>query len=177
MAGRLIQGILQVYTGHGKGKTTAAAGLCVRALGAGLRVAFVQFVKGGRESAELEVLRRLGARVERPARTSTGLLRGGATPADRAAGREAEAVACALLEAGEHDVVVLDELCAAWRHDLVDRARILQAIVSRAPHIEVVVTGRDAPSELLEHAALVSSIVACRHPLAAGLAARRGIDF
>lgn len=176
MAGRLIQGILQVYTGNGKGKTTAAVGLCVRAMGAGLRVAFVQFVKGGGESAELEVLRRLGVRVERPARASTGLLRGDATQADIAAGREAEDIACAILQAGEHDVVVLDELCAAWRHGLVDQARMLQAILARDPDVEVVVTGRDPPPELLEHADLVSSIAALRHPKSRGLAARRGID-
>ncbi|MDP2300213.1 MAG: cob(I)yrinic acid a,c-diamide adenosyltransferase, partial [Actinomycetota bacterium] len=68
------RGLVHVYTGDGKGKTTAAVGLAVRAAGAGMRVAFVQFVKGGARSSELGALERLGVRVERPAERSTGLL-------------------------------------------------------------------------------------------------------
>ncbi len=118
-----VAGLLQVYTGDGKGKTTAAAGLALRARGAGLSVVFVQFVKGGRESSELAPLRASGVRVERPAVARSGLLRGEVTPEDRAAAAAAWAAARAALSDDACDLVVLDELHAALRHGLVELAR------------------------------------------------------
>ena len=90
-ARRLPRGLLQVYTGDGKGKTTAAVGLALRARGVGLAVVFVQFVKGGRESAELALLRAAGVEVVRPATVRSGLLRGAPTIEDRAAATTASA--------------------------------------------------------------------------------------
>ena len=113
-AGRLAApGLLQVYTGDGKGKTTAAAGLALRASGAGLSVVFVQFVKGGTESSELAPLRAAGVDVVRPAVARSGLLRGAATQEDRAAAAAAWAAARAALTDPDCDLVVLDELHAA----------------------------------------------------------------
>jgi precorrin-6A/cobalt-precorrin-6A reductase len=172
---RRSRGLLQVYTGDGKGKTTAAAGLALRARGAGLRVAFVQFVKGGRESSELAPLRAAGADVARPATARSGLLRGAATGEDRAAAAAAWAAARAALSDRSCDLVVLDELHAALRHDLVDLDEVLAALAARPPHQEVVTTGRRAPDALLAAADLITEMTPVRHPYP-DVPARRGVE-
>jgi precorrin-6A/cobalt-precorrin-6A reductase len=176
LAGTSRHGLLQVYTGDGKGKTTAAAGLTLRALGAGLSVTFVQFVKGGRESSELAPLRAAGAEVVRPATAPTGLLRGTTTEDDRVASAAAWAAAQAALADPSVDLVVLDELHAALRHGLVELPEVLTAFAARPPHQEVVTSGRGAPDELLAEAGLVTEMRAVRHPYP-GVPARRGIEL
>lgn len=173
----IAHGLVQVYTGDGKGKTTAAVGLAVRAVGAGLRVAFVQFVKGGARSSELAVLEGLGVRVERPATRSTGLLDDGLTEEDRASAQETWAIAAEILGGGDHDVVVLDEINVAMRYDLVAEADVLAAIDARTPGVEVVLTGRGAPDAIVELADLVTEMVPHKHPFDRGIAARHGIEY
>ncbi len=169
-------GLVHVYTGKGKGKTTAAVGLAVRAAGAGMRVAFVQFVKGGRESSELESLRTLGIDVVRPATRSTGLMRNAATPHDHEAATAALAAAREALS-GAFDLVVLDEACVAARSGLITPADLAAAIRDRALDVEVVLTGRDAPPEILKLADYISELQPQRHPFERGIHARRGIEF
>ncbi|MDP2233374.1 MAG: precorrin-6A reductase [Actinomycetota bacterium] len=169
-------GLVHIYTGEGKGKTTASVGMAVRAAGAGMRVAFVQFVKGGRESSELSSLRRLGVEVTRPAIASSGLMRGAA------AQRDAEAAAAALAVArdavsGAFDVVVMDEACVAARRGLVASADLAAVIRDRAPHVEVVLTGRGAPPELLEFADYITELRPIRHPYEHGVQARKGVEY
>jgi precorrin-6x reductase/cob(I)alamin adenosyltransferase len=173
---RLPRGLLQVYTGDGKGKTTAAAGQALRARGAGLSVTFVQFVKGGRESAELEPLRVAGARVVRPASQRSGVLRGAPAAADRAAAEAAWAAATAALADPACDLVVLDELHAALRHGLVALPEVLDALAARPAHQEVVTTGRGAPEGLTAAADLVTEMTAVRHPYP-DVPARRGVEL
>jgi precorrin-6A/cobalt-precorrin-6A reductase len=172
----LARGLLQVYTGDGKGKTTAAVGQALRAAGAGLAVTFVQFVKGGRESSELAPLRGSGVEVVRPASARSGLLRGEVTSEDRAAAAAAWAAAGAALSDPTRDLVVLDELHAALRHGLVGLPEVLAAIAARPPRQEVVTTGRGAAEELLAAADLVTRMDAVRHPYPDVLA-RRGIEL
>lgn len=173
----LERGLVQVYTGDGKGKTTASVGLAVRAIGAGLRVAFVQFVKGGERSSELGVLERLGATVIRPAASPTGLLGDGLTEEDFRAAREAWAWAEQAIAGGAYDLVVLDEINVATAYDLVAEDRVLVALDARPPHVEVVLTGRGASETLIARADLVTELRACRHPFDAGIAARKGIEY
>ncbi len=172
-------GLVQVYTGDGKGKTTASVGLAVRAAGAGLRVMFVQFVKGGRRSSELAMLERLGVRVERPAEASTGLLApgGGITAEDRQAVGEAWGIAAEAIASGAYDVVVLDEGCVALAHGMLDERELLDALDARPSHVEVVLTGRGAPAALVERADLVTEMRAQKHPFDRGIAARFGIEY
>jgi cob(I)alamin adenosyltransferase len=171
-------GLVQVYTGDGKGKTTACVGLAVRAAGAGLRVAFVQFVKGGRRSSELALLEQLGVRVERPAEASTGLLApGGITDADRHAASEAWSIAAGAIASGVYDVVVMDEACVALAHGLLDERELLDALDARPAHVEVVLTGRGAPAALVERADLVTEMRARKHPFDQGIPARSGIEY
>lgn len=170
-------GLVQVYTGDGKGKTTAAVGLAVRAAGAGKRVAFVQFVKGGRRSSELAMLEQLGVSVERPAIGSTGLLGEGLNDADVRAAAQAWDIAAHLLAGAGHDVVILDEINVAMRYGLVDEAAVLGALAARPPAIDVVLTGRGASEELIERADLVTEMVPVKHPFERGVPARLGIEF
>ncbi|MBI5231716.1 MAG: cob(I)yrinic acid a,c-diamide adenosyltransferase [Coriobacteriales bacterium] len=173
----LIEGLVQVYTGDGKGKTSAGVGAAVRALGSGLRVAFIQFVKGGKESSELEPLRSLGALVVRPADRSTGLLAEGATEEDHSAAAEAWRAASEAIGSGDFDVVVCDELNVAIAAGLVPLTDVIEALEARPRSVEVVLTGRNAPAEIREAADYVSWIRAEKHPFDRGVKARRGIEF
>jgi cob(I)alamin adenosyltransferase len=170
-------GIVQVYTGDGKGKTTAGVGQAVRAVGAGKRVAFVQFVKGGARSSELAVLESIGVRVERPAERSTGLLGDGLTDDDRRAATEAWEIAAEILGGTDYDVVVLDEINVAMRYALVDEAAVLEALRDRSRTMDVVLTGRGASHALVEYADLVTEMVPIKHPYDSGVPARLGIEF
>jgi cob(I)alamin adenosyltransferase len=170
------RGLVHVNTGDGKGKTTAAVGLAVRAAGAGLRVAFVQFVKGGPESSELGVLRRIGVDVTRPATRSSGLMRGAAHEDDVTAAAAALEAARSALR-GRYELVVLDEACVAARSGLVDPESLVAAVEDRAPFVEVVLTGRDAPEQIIAIADYVTEMRALRHPYDKGTGARRGVEY
>lgn len=171
------RGLIQVYTGDGKGKTTASVGLAVRAVGSGMRVAFIQFVKGGVRSGELAMLEKLGVRVERPAERSTGLLGSGIHDEDHAAADAAWALAKDVLASGEYDLVVMDELDIAMRYGLVDTDDVIAVLDARPPALEVVITGRGAPAEIVERADLVTEMVPVKHPFDRGVPARKGIEF
>ncbi|MDZ4167986.1 MAG: cob(I)yrinic acid a,c-diamide adenosyltransferase [Coriobacteriia bacterium] len=171
------RGLVHVYTGDGKGKTTAAVGLAVRAAGAGMRVAFVQFVKGGARSSELGALERLGVRVERPAERSTGLLGPGLTGEDYSAAAEAWKIAREIIGSGGYDLVVLDEIDVAVAYGLVSEADLLVALTSRPTEVEIVCTGRGASEALIAFADLVTEMVMRKHPYEHGIPARRGIEF
>ncbi len=177
MMGTIDRGLVQVYTGDGKGKTTAAVGLAVRARGAGLRVAFVQFVKGGRRSSELQVLEDVGVLVERPAERSSGLMSGEATDEDRDAASAAWAIALELFSRPDYDLVILDEVIVAMAHHLVAESAVLAALGSRIASIEVVLTGRGASQALIDYADLVTEMVPLKHPFDAGVPARIGIEY
>lgn len=170
-------GLVQVYTGDGKGKTTAAVGQAVRAVGAGKRVAFVQFVKGGARSSELSVLEGAGVNVQRPAVRSTGLLAEGLTDDDRDAAAEAWAIASQILVGFDYDLVVLDELNVAMRYGLVDESVVLDALAARPARMDVVLTGRGASDALIKRADLVTEMVAIKHPFEKGVSARKGIEY
>lgn len=174
---KLEQGLLQVYTGNGKGKTTAAVGQAVRALGAGLAVCFIQFIKGGEESSELAMLRALGATVIRPATASTGLLGAGVSNADINAAHCAWSMAKDAIASNEWNLIVLDEFHAALKYHLVPLEEALQVLQQRPAHLEIITTGRQAPEALCTLANLVTEMTPIKHPLAEGIAARRGIEY
>jgi len=170
------KGLLVVYTGHGKGKTTAALGMVFRALGRGLRVTVVQFIKGKWKTGERSFAERLpelrfhvmglGFTWE-----SDDLAR------DKAAARAAWDTARQEISSGERDLVVLDELTYAFHYDFISLDEVLETIRARPPHVHVVITGRNAPERLVEAADLVSEMVAVKHPFTKGAKAQMGIDF
>jgi cob(I)alamin adenosyltransferase len=175
---RLTQGLIQVYTGDGKGKTTCALGLALRAIGQGFQVYMIQFMKGwGTGEARLAeerlapdfTLRHFG----RPALVN---LRN-PDPEDLALIRKAWDLARQVLEAGEHDLVILDEINLALTFDLIPRGEVLEVLRRRPPGVEVVLTGRQAPPELIELADLVTEMRPLKHYFEAGAPARRGIEW
>ncbi|HPC75980.1 MAG TPA: cob(I)yrinic acid a,c-diamide adenosyltransferase [Synergistales bacterium] len=170
-------GLVQVYTGDGKGKTTAALGLAVRVCGHGGKVAFIQFMKGWNFYGEIAGLSFLpGVRHERTG-TPDYVYRGKESEKDRAEAARGLSLAKECLASGFYDLVVLDEVNVAADYGLVDPGEAAEAIRKRPPHVEVVLTGRSAPEVFLGLADLVTEMREVRHPFKKGLASRRGSDF
>ncbi len=169
------RGLIIVYTGDGKGKTTAALGLALRAAGRGLRVRVFQFLK--HETArfgEHRALERLGVPIEglgdgftwksRDLEESAGLARRGWE-------RARDAIA-----SGEWDLVVLDEVTYPIRYGWIEGAEVVASLSSRPRHVHVVLTGRSAPAELVEVADTVTEMRKVKHAFEAGVPAQRGIE-
>ena len=168
------KGLVHLYYGEGKGKTTAAMGLALRALGQGMRVVIVQFLKTG-TSGELEPLRRLGATV------FSG--KPGTKFASKMSENEKSETAVLheemLREAMETDcdLLILDELCAARQYGLVDEMLAKKAVLERPEGMEIVVTGRQPEDWMLEAADYITEMRSHRHPYQQGITARKGIEF
>lgn len=173
----LEKGLLIVHTGAGKGKTTAALGLILRAAGHGFAVGLVQFVKGGWSPGELAALARFDDLV------TVRVLGEGFTwetrdrKRDEAAARAAWEQSQAMLAEPRYRLIVLDELSIALRHGFLDTTEVVAALASRRPDLHVVVTGRNAPPALIEAADLVTEMTAVKHPYQAGVKAQAGIEF
>jgi cob(I)alamin adenosyltransferase len=171
------QGLFIVYTGSGKGKTTAALGTVFRALGHGLSVTVVQFIKGKWKTGErlfAETLPELRFFVMGLGFTweSDDLSR------DKAAARAAWETARVEIEGGERDLVVLDEITYAFHYGFLSVAEVLDVLERRPRHVHVVVTGRNAPEELLAVADTVTEMTLRKHPFATdGRKASVGVDF
>ena len=142
----LERGYVQLYTGDGKGKTTASLGLVLRALGQGLRPAVLQFMKADPDWGEIVSLRRLGVPVQQCG-LDHWVRAGKVTDEDRAAAAEGFARARALVGSGDYDLVVLDELVTAVFFELVPLAAVLALIREKPAGVELVITGRRAPGE------------------------------
>lgn len=171
----LPRGCVQVYTGDGKGKTTAAVGLAVRALGAGLSVYFGQFCKAG-EYAEIAALRRLGGRLTVEQFGCDSFIVGPPSAADLQAAAEGLAAAGVALSGGAYDVVILDELMTAVLLRVVGEADVLSLIETRPQHVELVLTGRGACEAIVSRADLVTAMRAIKHYYDQGVPARKGIE-
>lgn len=169
-----MTGLVHLYWGAGKGKTTAAMGLALRALGAGRRVAVVQFLKG-RDSGEIPLLRSLGAQIFRgKAGTKFSFQMTGAEKAETRALQTDHLRRALALDA---ELLVLDEACAAWQTDLIDRDLLRAAVLDRPEGREVVLTGREPPEWMREAADYVTEMRCHRHPFEQGVPARRGVEF
>lgn len=186
---RLSQGLVQVYTGTGKGKTTAALGLALRAAGHGLRVCFVQFLKGERDSGERRAVTRLSPNVEvhtfgasqwgdrSKAEEGTPWWDLPPSDEDRRAAQEGLEFAGRAIASGDYHVVVLDEILGALGFELVALPQVMALIRSKPPGLELVLTGRGAPRELTDAADLVTEMKAVKHPYERGIKARKGIEY
>ena len=165
--------MLHLYWGNGKGKTTAAMGLALRALGHGQRVVIVQFLKDG-TSGEIAPLRAAGAAVYAcPNAKFTWLM----DEADKAAAREASARALNRALAEPFDLLVLDEACAALKSGILDETLLRRAVAFAKNGREVVLTGRDPAPWLQDAADYSTEMRAHRHPYADGVAAREGVEY
>ncbi len=181
----LDTGLVQLYIGRAKGKTTAAVGLLVRAAGRGLRGALIQFGKRPRSSGEHFALRRLDEHITvrcfgMPVRASgwgEWIRRGEPTEEALALARRALEATREAAASGEFDIVVGDELLYALNFGLVSRQDIIDLLESRAKHTELVLTGGSAPRWLVDAADLVTQMRKLKHPYDAGVRARAGIEF
>ena len=173
----LAKGLIQVYTGNGKGKTTAALGQGLRAAGHGLRVTMIQFMKGKINYGELEALRAVDGFTLEQFGLPTFVKKGAPSPEDLRLAAEGFARAEQLLREGSVDVLILDEINVAVDYGLLTLEQVLGLIEAKPPQVELILTGRYAPPEILERADLVSEVREVKHPYAAGVQAREGIEY
>jgi len=173
------RGLVICYTGDGKGKTTAAIGLAVRAVGAGLRVRILQFIKGEWKPAELKGLALLGDRCSVEPLGLGFVTYKPKLPYERhrEAARAAWEQAKREMQSGAQDVLILDEINTAVRLGLLPTAEVIDALRTRPRQLHVVLTGRGAPPEILDVADLVTEMRSVKHPYEHGIAAQYGIDF
>lgn len=172
----LEKGFIHVYTGNGKGKTTAAIGLGVRATGEGLKVYMIQFMKGRRYS-EIDALDHIQnftvvqfgrdefVSKENPEQIDIDLARKGFEQAKK------------IINKGEHDVVILDEINVAVDYNLIPLNDVLQLLEEKPKKVELILTGRYASPEVVKQADIVSEILEIKHPYQNGIESRKGIDW
>ena len=168
-------GLVQIYTGNGKGKTTAALGLAVRAAGHNLKIAIIQFMKMW-DYGEVKSLRRLGIDLFRYG--TTGFVDPkNPSPIDLEKADKALSKAEELIEKGDYDILILDEVNVALDFKLIPLKRVIDLLDKKPDNLELVLTGRNCPQELIERAHLVSVIDEIKHPFQKGIEARKGIEF
>ncbi len=166
--------MIHIYTGDGKGKTTAAVGLTVRAIGNGLKVFFVQFIKGA-HTGEIEIFQKFPELVE-VYRCSTGFIY------ENPDNSQIETVRKCLKEVEEkikennYDMIVLDELSVALSTGLISRSDA-ERLIQLSENAEIIITGRNAPEWLIERADLVTEMKKLKHYFDRGIKARRGIEY
>lgn len=174
---KLAKGLVQVYTGNGKGKTTAAFGLALRAVGRELRVCMIQFVKGCEPCGEHLAAPRLAPYFTLVQMGHRGWLAEGEPDAEATAmARKAFGMAKEAVRGSDYDLVILDEINMAVYYGLVSVEELLQLMREKGPCVELVLTGRKAAPEVLEAADLVTEMREVKHYFKAGVTARIGIE-
>ncbi|MBT3192600.1 MAG: cob(I)yrinic acid a,c-diamide adenosyltransferase [Verrucomicrobia bacterium] len=171
-----MAGCVQVYTGDGKGKTTAATGLAVRAAGAGKRVFIGQFIKS-EDSHEMAALRERFPEIAIEQFGAGGFIVDKPSPEDIEMARKGIDSLRAALTSGEYGVVIADEANGALGVGVIALDDVLGLLEVRSPDVELVITGRNAPAELIEQADLVTEMVKVKHGFDAGIPAREGIEY
>ena len=173
----LERGCVQIYTGNGKGKTTAALGLSLRALGRGLKVCFFQFIKGGGPYGEQLIAEKLAPdftiiQTGRPGWVNTKDI-----SEDRRLAQEALLQARNALVSGEYDLFVCDEINGAVGFGLIDVAQVLELIAIKPERVELVLTGRNADERVVQAVDLVTEMREIKHYYQSGVPARTGIEM
>ena len=174
-----MTGLIHLYTGDGKGKTTAALGLLLRAYGRGRRVVLAQFLKG-RDTGELHALEKLPDVTVLRHTGDFGFYKSASEQNKSEIRRRNDAIlteAMRLVNDGLCDLLVLDEICAAYNHGAVDTVLVDRLILHKPTGLELVLTGRNAPPKFMAAADYVTELVKRKHPYDSGIAAREGIEF
>lgn len=173
----LKSGYLQVYTGNSKGKTTAALGLAFRAAGHGLKTYIGQFMKGQvyGELKTAELLSRY-ITIEQFGRDSFVHVQNPADPLDVQMAQRGLQRCIKMMNCGEYDIVVLDEICVAHYYNLISVEQMLAVARNRPQHVEIIFTGRYCPSKVIEAADLVTEMTEIKHYYHNGIEARKGIE-
>lgn len=171
------KGLLIVHTGKGKGKSTAGFGMVFRALGNGMRIGVVQFVKGAWNTGERDVLERFPEQVTINAMGEGFTWDVADRQRDLAASRKAWDEAKAMIADPGYDMVLLDELNICLRYDYLPLDEVLETLRNKPAEKHVIVTGRNAKDELIEIADLVTEMTEIKHHFRAGVKAQKGIEF
>lgn len=171
-----MKGYIQVYTGNGKGKTTAAFGLALRAVGAGKKVFFAQFVKG-KTYSEIEAVKHFLPDIHIKQYGLGCFIVKKPTQADIDAAQKGLDEIAAVISSGEYDMVVLDEVNIALFYNLYSLQTVLEILKAKPEATEVILTGRYAPQELIDTADLVTEMTEVKHYYTRGVEARVGIEF
>lgn len=173
----LERGLVQVYTGNGKGKTTASLGLALRAIGRGLKVCMIQFIKGGGEYGEHQAARHLAPLLTIHQTGRDGwIFKDRLDPKDIRIAHDALVLARTALTGGEYDLVILDEINGAAWFGLVSVDDLLQLIKDKPAQVELVLTGRSADDRVIAAADLVTEMREIKHYYQQGVEARLGIE-
>jgi cob(I)alamin adenosyltransferase len=174
----LKKGFIQIYTGEGKGKTTAALGLALRAVGRELKVVVIQFLKGDRETGELNMARSLSPQlVIKPMGRDGFVDPDNPGVEDIRLAREALEEAERILDERVCDVLILDEINVAVSLNLIEEGAVLKLMDDKPDNVELILTGRGAPASLLEKADLVTKMESTKHYFDHGIGARKGIEY
>jgi cob(I)alamin adenosyltransferase len=188
------KGLVHVYTGDGKGKTTASVGLAFRAVGHGMSVYMIQFLKGGGHSGEAMAaesllserfrVKQFGKSCPYSEEMKKGTMECGncrdcflSRKEEREKVNEALDLAEKTVASGKYDLVILDEINNAASRRLTSVARVLKIIATKKPHVELVLTGRNAPKEVMDAADYVTYMKRIKHPFTKGIRVRYGVDY
>lgn len=171
------RGLILVHTGNGKGKSSSAFGVIIRALGWGHKVGVVQFIKGKWITGERQFFAKFADQVTWHTMGEGFTWDTQDKDRDIAAAEAAFARACEMMQSGDYDLVVLDEINIALRYDYLDVQAVIDGLKARSNRTSVILTGRDAKPELMDYADLVSEMTEVKHPFKAGIKAQRGLDF
>ncbi len=175
---RLEKGLVQVYTGNGKGKTTAALGQALRAIGHGYKAFMLQFMKGSKDYGELQAAEKyLPNLIIVQSGLETFVSKENPSQADIELARQGLETAKKVIREGNYDLVILDEINVALDFNLIELDEVIEIIKSKPEHVELVLTGRYVPDKIVELADLVSEISLVKHPYYKGVPARKGIEF
>jgi len=173
----LRRGQVQIFTGDGKGKTTAAIGAVIRALGHGLRVYVAFFMKGNRPSGERNILSQLPNVTMESFGTKGFADPANIKPEEKEQAKRALAAAREAMLSGSYDLIVLDEVNLAAARNLVELDEVLRLIDEKPEGVELILTGRQADSKLVKAADLVTEMLKIKHPYDEGVAAQEGIEY
>lgn len=173
-----MRGIVQIYTGNGKGKTTAAIGQAVRALGHGKKVFMVQFMKGNPKYGELQAVQKYCPDfVIEQSGLDTFVAKNNPSPIDIELAALGMKKARQALTGGEYDLIILDEINVAVDFGLISLGEVIKLLKLRPAHIDMILTGRYCPTELYAYAHTISEIQEIKHHYQIGIDAREGIEF
>jgi cob(I)alamin adenosyltransferase len=173
----LSKGTIQVYTGDGKGKTTAALGLALRACGHGFKVLMIQFMKGSKNYGEVIISAEIPGFTLIQSGLPTFVEKGSPSEEDLRLAKEGFALAAKAVDEASCDILILDEINVAVDYGLVEVKQVLELVKRKPPEMEIVLTGRYAPTEFTEIADLVTEMKEIKHHYMSGLQMREGIEY
>jgi cob(I)alamin adenosyltransferase len=174
---RNINGLLMVFTGDGKGKTTSAIGLAMRAAGHGMKVCFIQFIKGSWKYGEMNAFAHFADTIDFQVIGRGFTWKSDDLDKDREIAQSAWEIAKKAIYSNEYQLVVLDEFTYLLLYDMISRDEAMKVLREKPENLHLVITGRGALAEIIELADLVTEMTPVKHPFNHGIVAQKGVEF